>query len=87
VLHPADRGSVHAVEQGKIHAAFTPRQGHTDLPDLSILDLRTRMTIAPQSTTVANAVSRVGPWVAHVQVAGQVVSLVIISMAHDLFTL
>jgi hypothetical protein len=78
---------MHIVGSREIHAALTPSQGQTDLPDLSILNLRTRVSVSPQPTTVANAVSRVGPWIAQVQVAWQVVSLIIVLMAHDLFTL
>jgi hypothetical protein len=75
---------VHAVQAGKVHTPLTLRQGQTDLPDLSILNLRTGVPVSPQTSTVPQTVNHVAGRITEVKVVWPVVRLVIVAVADEL---
>src|SRR5208337_5109838 len=84
VLDPADRALMHAVDRGEIHPPLTSRQSQTDLPNLSIQNLRKRVVISPQTSPVPQAINRVAGVITEIEILRPVVGLVIVTVADEL---
>ena len=84
MLDPADCALVHTIDSGKLPYTLTPRQGQSDLTNLSILDPRTRVAVSPHTPPVPQAVDRVAMVIAEIQVVRPVVTRIIIMVADEL---
>ena len=80
---PADCALVHAKGSGKVPHPLAPRQSQTDLADLSIPNLHTRMAIPSQFPAVPQAISRITGMIAEIEVLRPVVSRVVVPMTDE----